>query len=168
FQEMVAQFSRDPYNPGTWSTPNPKAYTESEIGIDFLAERINNMTAFLHQKYNKPVFLPYMTVATATWDDTNVNGQIDSNEVDLEGWEEKASQTYQDMLDLRGELQSNGLFGYAPMALFDDPAHDKGGYQYFMNNEYHLGVSKTNAQDGVHTRLLGDLSPKSNILNFIY
>ncbi|CAA6817084.1 MAG: Endo-1,4-beta-xylanase A, partial [uncultured Sulfurovum sp.] len=22
FQEMVAQFSRDPYNPGTWSTPN--------------------------------------------------------------------------------------------------------------------------------------------------
>lgn len=168
FQEMVAQFSRDPHNPGTWSNPIPKAYTESEIGIDLLAQRINNFTAFLHNKYNKPVFLPYMTVATATWNDTNLNGAVDTGEVDLSGWEDKSSETYQNLYDLRAELQSNGLFGYAPMALFDNPAHDSGGYQYFMNNEYHLGITKTNAVDAVHTRLLGDLSEKSNILNFIY
>jgi len=168
FQQMVAQFSRDPLNPGTWSNPNPKAYTENELGINLLAQRINNMTAFLHTKYDKPVFLPYMTVATATWNDVNVNGQIESTEVNLEGWEEKASRTYENLFDLRGELQRNGLFGYAPMALFDHPRHDQGGYQYFLHNEYHLGVTKTNAQDGVDAHLLGDVTEKSNILNFIY
>ena len=168
FQEMVAQFSRDPSNPGTWYTPNPKAYTQSEIGINLLPQRINNFTKFLHEKYDKPVFLPYMTVATATWDDTNLNGTIDRTEVDLEGWENKASDVYEDLYDLRADLQANGLFGYAPMALFDHPAHDSGGYQYFLNNEYHLGITKTNAQDAVNTDLLGDISAKSNILNFIY
>lgn len=168
FQEMVAQFSRDPHNPGTWSQPNPKAYTESEIGINSLAQRINNFTAFLHEKYNKPVFLPYMTIATATWNDANANKQIEEDELDLAGWENKASQVYQDLVDMRGELQSNGMFAYAPMALFDDPSHDKDGYQYFMNNEYHLGITKTGAKDGIDERLHGDLYPKGNILDFIY
>ncbi|CAA6805744.1 MAG: Endo-1,4-beta-xylanase A [uncultured Sulfurovum sp.] len=168
FQEMVAQFSRDPFNPGTWNNPNPKAYSQSDLGINLLAQRINNMTAFLHEKYNKPVFLPYMTIATATWEDSNANNAIEENELDLDGWTEKASNIYENLHDLRGELQNNGLFGYAPMALFDHPGHDKGGYQYFMNNEYHLGISKTNAQDAVQTHLLGDISPKSNIMDFIY
>jgi len=168
FQEMVAQFSRDPYNPGTWSQPNPKAYTDNEIGITSLAQRINNFTSFLHKKYHKPVFLPYMSIATATWNDTNANNQIEENELDLAGWENKASQVYQDLVDMRGELQSNGMFAYAPMSLFDDPSHDKGGYQYFMNNEYHLGITKTGAKDDIDERLHGDLYPKGNILDFIY
>lgn len=168
FQEMVAQFSRDPQNPGTWEEPNPKSYTDSETGINLLAQRINNLTAFLHEKYNKPVFLPYMTIATATWNDTNGNDQIDANELDLTGWEVKASNTYQSLLELKDELQQNGLFGYAPMVLFDHPAHDQEGYQYFLNNEYHLGIIKTQAKDAIDEHLLGDLDPKSNIMDFLY
>ncbi len=168
FQQVIAQFSRDPSDPGSWDEPNPIAYTESSIGINLLPERINNMSAFLHEKYNKPVFLPYMTVATATWDDTNSNNQIDSDELDLAGWDEKVATTYLRLSELKSELHSNGLFGYAPMALFDHPGHDKGGYQYFMNNEYHLGIIKTNADETVDNHLYGTLEEKANILDFIY
>lgn len=168
FQQMVAQFSRDPQNPGSWSNPNPKAYTNEEVGIELLAERINNLTTFLHQTYNKPIFLPYITVATATWEDKNSNDTIDMDEVDLEGWEEQASIAYANLSNLKEELHSNGLFGYAPMALFDHPSHDEGGYQYFLNNEYHLGITKTSAQDEIDTHLLGDITFKSDILSNLY
>jgi hypothetical protein len=168
FQQMVAQFSRDPLNPGTWTEPNPKAYSESELGINHLAQRISNFSEFLNTKYDKPVFLPYMTIPTATWNDANANGKIDANELDLAGWELKASQVYENLAGMHEELQTNGMFAYAPMALFDNPSHDKGGYQYFMNNEYHLGIMKTGAQDGIDTALHGDIYDKENSLNFIY
>ena len=34
------------------------------------------------------------------------------------------------------------------MALFDDPDHDKGEYQFFSENEYHIGIISTNATNG--------------------
>ena len=36
-----------------------------------------------------------------------------------------------------------GMFGLALMNLFDDPKHDMGGYNYFLQNEHHLGVMST-------------------------
>jgi len=168
FQQMVAQFSRDPQNPGTWTHPNPKAYTERQLGINHLAQRISNFTAFLNTKYNKPVFLPYMSIPTATWNDSNANNQIDTNELDLAGWELKASQVYENLAGMHDELQQNGMFAYAPMALFDNPSHDQGGYQYFMNNEYHLGIMKTNAQDSIDTAPHGDIYKKESSIDFIY
>jgi len=158
FQEMVAQFSRDPANAGTWDEPNPKAYTDEEIGIDNLAKRIDNFALFLKEKYNKPVFLPYITIATATWNDANDNNIIEDDEINSTGWEDKASFVYRD-------LNSTNLFGYATMALFDDPSHDVGGYQYFLNNEYHLGIVKSDIVDG---QLTGDIKFKSDILENIF
>ena len=168
FQEMLAQFSRDPHNPGTWNHPNPKAYTKSNLGVNLLAQRIVNFSEYLHKKYNKPIFLPYMTIATAVWKDSNDNNAIEQDELDLDGWNDVASNVYQNLSDLKDKLQSKGLFGYAPIALFDHPGHDKGGYQYFMNNEYHLGITKTTAQDTTDIHLLGDILPKSTIIDFIY
>ncbi|MEA2028251.1 MAG: cellulose binding domain-containing protein, partial [Campylobacterota bacterium] len=65
FQQMLGQFSRDHENPGEWNTPNPRAY--DNMGIEVLHTRIANLSEYLHTKYNKPVFLPYITIATATW-----------------------------------------------------------------------------------------------------
>jgi len=70
--------------------------------------------------------------------------------------------------ELRPELQKNGLFGFAPMALFDNPRHDYGGYQYFMNNEYHLGIIGSSATDEVDAGAYGDLNFKGSILEYIY
>ena len=168
FQEMLAQFSRDPSNPGTMSHPNPKAYTKTQLGIDLLSLRVNNMTKYLHKKYNKPVFMPYIALATASWEDRNKDRHIDADELDLNGWKRQAEQVYQDIYAMKSQLQKNGLFGYAPMAIFDNPSHDKAGYQYFLNNEYHLGIVKTGAKEGIHTKLFGDLYYKGDILDFIY
>ena len=43
------------------------------------------------------------------------------------------------------------------MELFDNPQHDKGGYQYFINNEYHLGIVGTSAVDETDKYLMGDI-----------
>ena len=158
FQEMVGQFSRDPSDAGTWDEPNPIAYTNANIGIDNLAKRIDNFASFLKEKYNKPVFLPYITIATATWSDENNDSIVDTDEINSTGWEDKANSVYQ-------ELNSTNLFGYAPMALFDDPNHDAGGYQFFMDNEYHLGIIKSDILEG---QLTGNISPKKTILENIF
>ena len=168
FQQMLGQFSRDPLNSGTWENPNPKAYTEDQLSTDLLAQRINNFTQFLHEKYEKPVMMPYITIATATWEDSNQNRKIEKEELDLSGWEHKVEQVHQDLYNMRGQLQSNGLFGYAPLSIFDNPSQDKGGYQYFLNNEYHLGVMKTGAQDEIDDKLDGELHEKGNVLEYIY
>lgn len=168
FQEMVGEFSRDPFNSGGWSTPNPKAYTNEEIGIDYLAQRISNFSAFLNDRYQKPVFLPYMTIPTATWQDTNQNNVIENSEINSSGWNDKAEQTYKNLSEMKEELQNNGLFGFAPMALFDDPKHDLGGYQYFMQNEYHFGIIETSAVGGVDSYYNGDITFKGKILEYIY
>ncbi len=158
FQEMVGSFSRDPQDPGTWENPNAKNYTDREIGIDFLPTRIDNFAKYLKETYNKPVFLPYITIATATWSDNNTNGVIDSGEVDESGWETQASDVYR-------RLESESLFGYAVMELFDDPLHDAGGYQFFMDNEYHIGVVKS---DILENQLSGNIEFKGDILDSIF
>lgn len=168
FQQMVGQFSRNPLNSGTWKKPNPIAYTEDQLSTDVLGERINNFTKFLHEKYEKPIFMPYITIASATWKDSNHNNHIENEEIDLSGWEHKAEQVHQDLYGMRDRLKSNGLFGYAPLSIFDNPSQDKGGYQYFLNNEYHLGVVKTGAKDEIDDKLHGDLSFKGSVLEYIY
>ena len=158
FEEMVAQFSRDPQNPGTWESPNPKAYTNDEIGIDLLAQRIDNLAHYLEEKYKKPVFMPYITIATATWKDTNGDKIIDNDEINASGWEDEAQKVY-------SELNSSAMFGYGVMELFDNPSHDLGGYQFFMENEYHLGIVKAPVLEG---QLSGAIEFKSDIISTIF
>jgi len=168
FQEMVAQFSRDPSNQGTWKKPIPIAYSNSDIGIDYLPQRILNFSKFLKDKYNKPVFLPYIAIATASWTDMNQNQKIDEFEINYSGWEDEAYKVYEKLSANKRELQNNGLFGFALMSLFDNPQHDVGGYQYFMQNEYHLGVIKSSAKDAVDIASYGDIETKSDIVSVIF
>lgn len=168
FQEMIGQFSRDPMNAGGWDSPNPIAYSDADIGIDELPNRIANFSQFLQEKYNKPVFLPYIAIATATWSDANSNSAIEDLELNYSGWETKADSTYQALSTMKQELQDKGLFGFAPMALFDNPRHDYGGYQYFMNNEYHLGIVKSGAVDEIDSATNGDIEPKSGIVGTLF
>ncbi|MBD3795893.1 MAG: cellulose binding domain-containing protein [Epsilonproteobacteria bacterium] len=168
FQQMIGQFSRNPSNLGTWENPIPKAYSDQSIGIDYLATRISNLSLYLKEKYNKPVFLPYISIATATWSDSNSNESIETSELDYSGWEEKADNVYRELSLMRDELQANGLFGFAPMGLFDNPRHDYGGYQYFMQNEYHLGIIKSSAVDEVDLATNGDISSKKSIIENLF
>jgi len=168
FQEMVGQFSRDPLNPGTWDEPNPIAYSESSIGINLLARRIANFSHYLQEKYHKPLFLPYIAIATATWSDENNNDTIEEGEIDKHGWDNQADLFYKNLLSIKQELQQNGVFGFAPMALFDDPRHDVGGYQFFMQNEYHLGIVQTGATDELSLAGDGNISTKGEIVSTLF
>ncbi|SFV51682.1 hypothetical protein MNB_SV-6-1274 [hydrothermal vent metagenome] len=167
FQEMVGQFSRDPQNPGTWNSPNPKGYENYELGIDILDQRVFNFTKFLHDRYKKPIFLPYIAIATATWDDKNSNDKIEDSEIDKDGWNQKAENFYKNMKNSQDKLKNVGLFGYAAMGLFDNPSHDKGGYQFFMNNEYHLGIVATEASDE-DKYASGNLVWKGRVLEYLF
>ncbi len=158
FQQMVGQFSRDPADPGSWSSPHPKAYTEREIGIDSLPERLDNLAAYLKAHYHKPVYLAYLAIATATWHDTNHDHILQADEVNATGWEAKASEFY-------GRYAHRDLFGYSVMALFDDPGHDKGGYQFFMEDEYHLGIVKSRT---IGTQITGEIQGKGTILESVF
>jgi len=158
FQQMIGEFSRDDNDPGTWDNPNPKAYTNEELGIDNLAKRIDNFATYLKNQYHKPVFLPYIAIATATWNDDNNDNIIDDNEINASGWIQKAQNVYRD-------LNSSSLFGYAVMELFDNPTHDDGGYQYFMKNEYHLGIITSDINN---SQLTGNIKFKGDILNNIF
>jgi len=134
----------------------------------FLTLSCYNLTKFLKERYNKPIFLPYIAIATATWSDTNSNGVVDTSEIDYNGWEEKANQVYKNLSTLKSTLQKSGLFGFAPMALFDNPQHNYGGYQYFMQNEYHLGILKSGAIDEIDIATNGDIQPKRDILKYLF
>ncbi|MDQ7083608.1 MAG: hypothetical protein Q9M36_01165 [Sulfurovum sp.] len=168
FQQMVAQFSRDPSNSGTWSNPIPISYTNEEIGIDYLAQRVLNFAMFLKEQYNKPVFLPYIAIATASWDDNNGDKVVEDSEIDNSGWEQEANKVYEDLSAIKDELQANGLFGFAVMSLFDNPQQDAGGYQYFMQNEYHFGLIKSSAQGGVDIAANGDIETKGDLIYTIF
>jgi hypothetical protein len=168
FQQMVAQFSRDPSNSGTWDNPIPIAYSNEDIGIDYLAQRVANFATFLKEKYNKPVFLPYITIATATWSDSNGNSAIEESEIDTVGWEDEANRVYEELSSMKGELQEKGLFGFAVMSLFDNPQQDAGGYQYFMQNEYHFGILKSSAQGGISIAAHGDIKVKGDLVDTIF
>ncbi len=161
FQQMIGQFSRDPNNPGTWESPNPISYKDSKIGIDFLAARVINFSTFLNKRYKKPIFLPYIAIASATWNDNNLNNKIEQIELDKEGWIPKIDKTYKDLLIDKKRLQDAGLFGICAMELFDDPNHDEGGYQFFIDNEYHLGVIATKNNDGA-------FMPKGSVLDILF
>jgi len=157
FHQMLGAFSRNPTD-----SDNPIAYTRTQLGIDYFAERIFNLTTYLNETYQKPVFLPYIGIATATWSDNNNNGAIENEELDLEGWEDVATSIYAQLAQKQEALLGAGLFGYAPMSLFDNPQHDEGGYQYFLNNEYHLGIFKTGAIDSVDNYPHGDIVLKGS------
>jgi len=168
FHQMIGQFSRDYNNPGGWDTPNIRVYEEDEIGVNYLADRISNFTKYLHEKYNKPVFMPYITVATATWEDDNANEEVEDQEINYYGWLAKAQTVYRRLAELRPTLQENGMFGFAIMSLFDHPRHDYGGYQYFMQNEYHLGIIGSSATDELDIASYGDLYFKENLFEYIF
>ncbi|MBN2826119.1 MAG: hypothetical protein JXQ76_12385, partial [Campylobacterales bacterium] len=168
FKQMIGQFSRNHDNPGAYKAPNPKAYTNEELGIEYLAARMSNMTQFLHEKYHLPVFIPYIAIATATWSDNNQNSTVEYNELDLDGWEVEASSVYASLMQKKEELSKNGLFGFAIMSLFDNPQNVINGYQYFNFNEYHLGAIKTSAIDEVDLYRLGDIDFKRDIIDLVF
>jgi hypothetical protein len=166
FQQMLAQFSRDPADPGGYTTPNPTTYTTEDLGIALLPKRIENIAQHLYETYHKPVFLPVISLATATWNDTDSNGEVEADEVNKTGWEEQAANVYRGMD--RARLQASHLFGYSVMALFDKPDQDLGGYQYFMNNEYHMGIIKSSAPDATTKGVYGDIEFKGDMLESIF
>ena len=168
FHQMIGSFSRDYENLGSWNQPNPRTYKDDEIGIDYLGTRILNLTTFLHQKYKKPVFMPFISIATATWDDENSNKKIETTEINYNGWEDKATYIYSELQELKPLLKENGLFGFAIMSLFDNPRQDYEGYQYFMNNEYHLGIIGSGAKDEVDIASDGNLYFKGNVLEYLF
>jgi hypothetical protein len=168
FYQIVGQFSRDHANPGSWSSPNPKASSAEEVGIDYLPARIVNLTKFLRDRHHKPLFIPYIAVPTATWSDSNNNDTIEASEVNPNGWVGKAENTYRGIMARKATLQSYGLFGFATMELFDNPRHDIDGYQFLMNNSYHLGIVGSSATDEVDIATYGDLEFKGTILNAIF
>jgi hypothetical protein len=166
FQQMLGQFSRDPSNPGTFSEPNPTTYTEEDLGIEYLHQRIANFGQYIYDTYQKPAFLPYIAFATATWEDANSDGTVQTNEVNTSGWEQHASNFYEALE--HDTLRKHNLFGFSVMSLFDNPAHDKGGYQYFMQNEYHIGIIKSSAVDDVDNGTNGDIVGKGTILESVF
>jgi len=175
FHQMIAQFSRNPFDPGTWESPNPMAFTPEELGIAHAHERIRNLTAFLHERYGKPVFMPYIGLMSGTWSDANENGAIDDGEIDPSGWDSVIDGIYEQLSLIETDLQNAGLFGYAVMELFDDPKHDYidrlnnvKGYQYFMQNEYNLGIVRTNAVDEVDNYPTGDITFKGAVLDHLF
>ena len=164
FEQTLAQFSRDLLNPGTLTDPNPKAYTPQEMGIEYIDQRIINMTKYLHDKYNKPILLDYLGIGSATWSDKNGDGKIQDDEIDPNGWSKYINNTYRKLREEQDILIQNGLFGYAPLMVIDDPNHDKNGWQFYLQNEYHLGLMSSSAIPGVDEALHGDMVAKGSDL----
>jgi len=159
FQEMLGQFSRNPEYPGTWKDPNPISYTDSQVGIDYLGKRVDNLAAFLKDNLHKPVMLAYTAIATATWTDLNGDGKIQDDEIDPEGWLKEAEEGYSQI------KQCKNIFGFSIMSLFDDPTHDSNGWQFFLQNEYHLGIITGKIIDN---QLTGDIREKDHLLELIF
>jgi len=163
FGQNIAQFSHD-----TNDKNGIIVYNEEDLSIDTFGERVINFTQFLHNRYGKPVLLPFVSVATASWSDTNSDGVIDANEIDKKGWEGVALAVFAQLTQAKERLHKSGLFGMAPMALFDDPTHDIDGYQFFLNNEYHLGVIGSSAIDEIDNGIDGQLMFKNTIFEEIF
>ncbi len=158
FQEMLSQFTKDPDNPSAI-----KVYTYESLGLADIRQRIINFADFLYGKWQKPVMLGYVTVATGTWNDTNGNGAIDDGEYDPEGWNSVAEEVYQKIFENKQELFNHHIFMEGLMEIFDNPHHDLGGYQFFLNNEYHIGIIISNTTDGsLDSHIDGNISFKVN------
>ncbi|WP_457567849.1 hypothetical protein [Desulfurobacterium sp.] len=143
FQEMFSQFSRDSDNPDAI-----KVYTYDALGLKDVRQRIINFADFLYDKWKKPVMLGYTTVATGVWNDANGNGIIDAGEYNPQGWNSVAEEVYGRIFGDKDELFKHHIFMEGLMAVFDNPHHDLGGSQFFLNNEYHMGVAISNTTDG--------------------
>jgi len=159
FQEMIGQFSRNPLNPGTWNNPNPIAYTDEELGINYIGKRVDNLAKFLIENLKKPVFLAYTSIATATWKDLNKDGKIQDNEINPLGWLDEAKSGYSQIKNCKN------IFGFSIMNLFDNPTHDNGGWQFFLQNEYHLGIITGKILDN---QLTGNIKEKDHLLEIIF
>ena len=90
-----------------------------------------------------------------------------NNEIDKEGWIPKINQTYRELMDNKEALKKAGLFGFSVMELFDDPTHDRGGYQFFIDNKYHIGIIATGAT-ALDTLPDGALKPKGDVLDILF
>ena len=169
FSEMLGQFSRDYKKPTKDDgTPNPRSYTNTELGIDDLPERLVNLVNYLQETYEKPVFLSHIALATATWEDANGDDVVQTDEVNASGWQPEVDTFYIELKKRSGDLLEGGLFGLASMKLFDNPQQDINGYQYFLQNEYHLGLVSTSAVDGVDTYLKGDIHFKGTVFEGLF
>ena len=136
FSLMLSPFSRGLEDPNI-----PQGYKNEKLGIGFLPERIANLSQYLYQELQKPVFLSHLVMASGRWEDTNQNQKIENNEVDENGWNKEIYETYS---NFDYELfKKSGMFGLSLMNLFDNPKHDIGGYNYFLQNEHHLGLIAT-------------------------
>ncbi|WP_022846228.1 hypothetical protein [Desulfurobacterium sp. TC5-1] len=159
FQEMLSQFTRDPENPSA-----VKVYNYDTLGLKDIRRRIINFADFLYGKWQKPVMLGYTTVATGTWNDTNGNGTIDDGEYDPQGWNSVAEEVYLQIFGNKTELFNHHIFMEGLMAVFDNPHHDLNGYQFFLNNEYHIGIVISNTTDGsFDSHIDGDISFKVDL-----
>ena len=150
FQEMIGSFSRDPKQ-----LHRIRKYTVKELGMADLDRRIENFAHWLHQRYHHPVLLSYIALATGTWQDKDRDHKVDADEVNPLGWVDVVAETYAKISKRYRSYASSGLFGLAPMMLFDHPSHDIGKFQYFDRNEYTFGLIATDAIAGIHSPLGG-------------
>jgi len=160
FEETLAQFSRNLTNPGTLDEPNATSFTVDSVGLEQLPQRILNFTKYLHNKYDKPILLDYLGVASATWSDKNGDGKIQDEEINPDGWNSYIETLYKNLRDMQSDFIDAGLFAYSPWMLIDDPAHDKNGWQFYLQNEYHFGLMKSSAKPGVDDGFYGDMVAK--------
>lgn len=165
FSLMLSEFSRGADNPN-----QPHRYEDEKLGIGYLPERIINLSHELYTQVGKPVLLSHLVMSSGTWNDTNKNKTIESNEINPNGWNKAIYETYSAFNYNR--FRQNGLFGLALMNLFDNPKHDMGGYNYFLQNEHHLGMISTGADPESLDAKEGDLEFKTfkqfKLIDLIY
>lgn len=145
-QEMVGQFTKDS---SKFPSDELVSYTKDQLGLKDLPKRIENFSSFLNERYYLPVLLGYITLPETGWKDLNGNNLYDDGELIEDFWLDESVALYHRLKRNAKSLYDHGLFGFSPMALFDDPDHDVGGYQFFSENEYHIGIITTNATNGV-------------------
>ena len=143
-QEMVGQFTKDS---SKFPSDELVSYTKDQLGLKDLPKRIENFSSFLNERYYLPVLLGYITLPETGWKDLNGNNLYDDGELIENLWLDESVALYHRLKRNAKSLYNHGLFGFSPMALFDDPDHDLGGYQFFSENEYHIGIIATDAPD---------------------
>jgi len=145
-QEMVGEFTKDS---SKFPSSELVSYTKEQVGLKDLPKRIENFAAFLNERYYLPVLLGYITLPESGWSDKDGDNLYDDGELIEDIWMDEVVSLYYHLKRDKNALFSHGLFGFSPMALFDDPDHDLGGYQFFSENEYHIALIGTDAQTGV-------------------
>ena len=146
FNTVVGQFSKDP---SKFPSSELISYTKEQMGLKDLPKRIENFSSFLNEHYYLPVLLGYITFPETGWKDLNGNNLYDDGELIKDLWLDEVVALYHRLKRNVKSLYEHGLFGFAPVELFDDPDHDMTGYQFFSENEYHMGIIATNAKNGV-------------------